>query len=85
MERFHGTYKRECVRPKTPLSPEDARRVTAKFVDHYNEVRLHSAIGYVAPKTKLEGKEEHVLKIRKERLAVAEKRRRLNNRKRVAS
>ena len=32
---------------KTPLSLEDARRVVADFVAHYNEVRLHSAIGYV--------------------------------------
>lgn len=85
LERFHGTYKQECVRPKTPLSPEDARRMTAKFVDHYNEVRLHSAIGYVAPKTKLDGKEKNVFKIRKERLETAEKRRRKNNRKRIAS
>ena len=27
---------------------------------HYNHVRLHSAIGYISPKLKLEGKEAEV-------------------------
>jgi putative transposase len=38
---------------KDPLSLDDARRVVADFVAHYNQVRLHSAIGYVAPADKL--------------------------------
>ena len=75
IERFHGTYKQECVRPKTPLSLDDARRVTEKFVSHYNEVRLHSAIGYVTPRTKLDGREQEVFRIRMERLEAAKERR----------
>jgi transposase InsO family protein len=71
IERFHGTYKQECVRPKTPLCLDDARRVTAQFVDHYNNVRLHSAIGYVSPAIKLAGNEKAVFEVRKERLALA--------------
>ena len=57
MERWHKTLKGECIRVKTPLSLEDARRIVAEFVAHYNEVRLHSAIGYVAPADKLAGRD----------------------------
>jgi transposase InsO family protein len=44
-ERFYQTLKGECLRPLTPLTLEDARRVVTRFVAFYNEVRLHSAIG----------------------------------------
>jgi putative transposase len=56
-ERWFGTLKRECIRPGTPLSLEDARRLVGRFVEHYNAVRLHSAIGYVSPADKLLGLE----------------------------
>jgi putative transposase len=39
--------KQECIRPLTPLTVEDARRLIQLYVDHYNTIRLHSAIGYV--------------------------------------
>ncbi len=51
MERWFKTAKGECIRVKTPLSLEDARRLLAEFVEHYNTVRLHSEIGYVRPRT----------------------------------
>lgn len=75
IERFHGTYKSECIRPKTPLTLEDARRITGNFVICYNEKRLHSSIGYVTPKTKLDGREDEVFEIRKQRLREAGERR----------
>jgi transposase InsO family protein len=66
-ERWFGTLKRECIRPGTPLSLEDAQRLVARFVEHYNTVRLHSAIGYVTPADKLMGLEPviHVERDRK--------------------
>jgi transposase InsO family protein len=76
IERWHKTVKGDCIRPKTPLSLEDARRVVNNFVTHYNEVRLHSAIGYVTPKTKLEGKEKLVFARRKQKLEQARQHRR---------
>ena len=39
IERWHGSLKRECIRPGTPLSLEDARRLVRRFVEHYNKVR----------------------------------------------
>jgi len=71
LERFHGTLKQECIRPQTPLCIEDAICSVTIFVDHYNNVRLHSAIGYVAPKDKLEGVEEAIFASRKRKLSNA--------------
>jgi len=70
-ERWHATLKRYCIRPGTPLSLEDARRIVARFVAHYNDVRLHSAVGYIAPKDKLEGRAETNLAERERKLAAA--------------
>ena len=47
MERWYKTLKGGCIRIKTPLSLEDARRIVTDFVTDSSEVRLHSAIGYV--------------------------------------
>jgi putative transposase len=56
MERWYKTLKGGCIRVMTPLSLEDARRIIAEFVLHYNEFRLHSAIGYVTPAAKMAGR-----------------------------
>jgi len=75
VERWQKTLKGESLRPRTPLSLEDARRVVTEFVRHYNEVRLHSAIGYVTPKDRLEGRQEEIFKERDRRLQEARERR----------
>ena len=76
LERWHRSVKSECIRPSTPLSLEDARRSVSEYVTHYNEVRLHSAIGYVTPKDKLEGREAVIFAERDRKLAEARERRR---------
>jgi transposase InsO family protein len=76
IERWHKTLKGECIRVKTPLSLEDARRLVAEFVEHYNTVRLHSAIGYVTPADKLAGRVEVIWAIRRQKLTAAAARRR---------
>ena len=70
-ERFNQTLKHESIRRKTPLSLEEARRVIAEFVEHYNTVRLHSAIGYVTPKDKMEGRSSLVHSERERKLSEA--------------
>jgi transposase InsO family protein len=57
IERWHRILKEDGIRPGTPLSLEDAQRIVARFVEHYNTVRLHSAIGYLTPKDNLGGRE----------------------------
>ena len=69
--------KSECIRPGTPLSLEDARRLVADYVEHYNKVRLHSAIGYVAPADKLAGREPAIFTGRDRKLDEARARRKV--------
>jgi putative transposase len=76
MERWYKTLKGECIRVKTPLSLADARRIVAEFVAHYNQVRLHSAIGYVAPADKMAGRERVIFAERDRKLEAARERRR---------
>ncbi len=76
LERWHQSLKVECIRPKTPLSLEDARRGVTTYVEHYNPVRLHSAIGYVTPADKLAGREPEIFAARDRKLAAARAHRR---------
>jgi putative transposase len=75
LERFHGSIKGECIRPGTPISLEDAIRIVTRYVEHYNEVRLHSAIGYIVPADKLAGREAEIFAVRDRKLAEARDRR----------
>lgn len=76
LERWHRTLKADGIRPKTPLTLEDARQVVDQFVRYYNDVRLHSAIGYVAPQDRLSGHDKNILAERKRKLVQARRQRR---------
>lgn len=76
LERWHQSAKVECIRPQTPLSLAEALRVVTKYVEHYNTVRLHSSIGYVTPKDKLEGRAEQIFAARDAKLEAARQARR---------
>ena len=71
LERFHKTIKTECIRPGVPLSLDDARRIVEKYIEHYNTVRLHSALGYVTPADKLNGRDQEIFKERDRKLEEA--------------
>jgi len=75
LERFHGSIKGECLRPGTPISLVDALRIVGRYVEHYNQVRLHSAIGYIAPADKLAGRELEIFAARDRKLTEARQRR----------
>ncbi len=77
IERWHQSLKGECVRPGVPLTVEDACRLVDRYVDHYNRVRLHSAIGYVTPLDKLEGREPQIFAERDRKLEAARRQRQL--------
>ena len=47
IERWLKSLKGECIRPRTPLSLDDARRLVEGYVEYYNNVRLNSATGYI--------------------------------------
>jgi putative transposase len=77
LERWHKSLKSECIRPGTPLSPEDARRLIQRYVDHYNQVRLHSAIGFVTPADMLAGRQAEIHAARDRKLEAARAHRQL--------
>jgi transposase InsO family protein len=76
IERWHKSLKSECIRPGTPLSLEDARRLVQGYVEHYNNVRLNSATGYVTPKDVLAGRQQDIHAERDRRLEAARQQRR---------
>ena len=75
LERFHGTLKQEDFRHKAPQNVEDARRVVGDFVTHYNEVRLHSALGYITPHDMLAGRAPEIFANRDSKLEAARSKR----------
>jgi putative transposase len=75
IERWHKTLKGDCIRVQVPLSLEDARRLVADYVSHYNHVRLHSAVGYVTPNDRLLGHDAAIHAQRDRKLAEARQRR----------
>lgn len=75
LERWHHTVKSEGIRPNTPLSIDDAKRVVGEFVEHYNTKRLHSGIGYVTPQARLEGRHTQIHLERDRKLDAARERR----------
>ena len=77
LERWHKSLKSECIRPGTPLSAADAERLIQEYVERYNTVRLHSAIGYVTPQDMLTGKQAEIHAERDRKLAAAREKRQL--------
>ena len=76
IEAWHKTLKVTTIRPKTPSTLEQARELVDSFVTHYNTVRLHSAVGYVAPRDKLMGREQDIWDARDRKFEAARERRR---------
>lgn len=71
VERVQKTIKQQTIRKKAPESVEEARVDVEKYIDHYNRERLHSAIGYIAPVDKLNGRAEAIKEIRLKKLESA--------------
>src|SRR5260370_41498157 len=85
LERWHKSLKSECIRPLTPLTVEDARRLIQSYVDRYNTVRLHSAIGYVTPQDMLAGRQAEIHAVRERKLEHARQQRQLRRQQASAS
>ena len=71
LERFHRTLKEDAIRPKTPLTLEDAKRIVGGFIDHYNTVRLHSALGYITPADRIAARHTAIFAARDKKLEAA--------------
>lgn len=77
IERFHRTLKERAIRAKAPLSLEDAKRIADEFINHYNDVRLHSAIGFIAPLHRLQNRHLEIFANRDKKLESARQQRKL--------
>ena len=75
IEPWHKSLKSECIRPGTPLSLEDARCLVEDYVEHYNNVRLNSATGYITPKDMLAGHQQEIQAERDRKLDAAKEQR----------
>ena len=67
------TLKSECVRKIYLSSLEQANELMKQYINDYNEKRLHSAIGYITPLDKLNGKEFLIFAEQKNKLKQAQK------------
>lgn len=76
LERYHRTLKSSCIRPGELDSLDQARHQITAYVEHYNQSRLHSAIGYITPADKLAGNAEAIWAQREAKLAEAREQRR---------
>lgn len=86
LERYHKTIKTECIRPKVALSLGEARNQIVEYIRYYNDERLHSAIGYIAPNDKMEKRDRQIFKERDQKLdtaRTARKQKRLKMRQRL--
>jgi transposase InsO family protein len=75
VERVQKTLKNETIRKRAPETLGEAISVMGKYIEHYNNERLHSSIGYITPVDKLYGKEPFILDARKRKLSEARGRR----------
>jgi transposase InsO family protein len=71
IEAWHKTLKVTTIRPNAPASLAEARELVGRFVEHYNTVRLHSAIGYVTPADRLAGRSQEIWTERDRKLEAA--------------
>jgi putative transposase len=67
----------ESIQPGTPLLQQDAERLIQQYMDHYNNVRLHSAIGYVTPMDMPAGRLKEIQIARDRKLEEAHQKRQL--------
>jgi putative transposase len=77
IERYHKTIKADAIRPGRAASLDEARTLVARFVEHYNNVRLHSALGYITPADFLAGRGHEIWAKRDRKLEAARETRRV--------
>ena len=76
LERWHKSLKSESIRPNCPRDAKEAIKLIGDYVRHYNELRLHSTLGYVTPADYLAGLAPEIHAERDRKLEEARQRRR---------
>jgi transposase InsO family protein len=57
-ERFHRTFRGEHVRGEVYLSYQDAVKRKGRWIEYYNQERLHAGITYLPPEEAFQGRKE---------------------------
>ena len=71
LDRWHHSFKSEGFRPGVSLTLDDGLRVAARYITYYNTELLHSAIRYVTPQTRFEGRQQQLFDARDVKLEAA--------------
>jgi len=71
IERWHRTIKSQAIRRFQPEDPDQGRSIVENFVNHYNNPRLHSAVGYITPADMLGGRQQEIWNGRDRKLEMA--------------
>lgn len=71
IEAMHKSLKKETIRPAAPKTYKEAARLIDGFVTQYNNERLHSGLGYIAPVDALNGRTALIQAKRDETLRLA--------------
>lgn len=73
IERFHRTINQECLRKRSLINVDDAKKQIASYIDHYNSKRLHSALFFLTPEDFLLDRVKERLNERERKLTDARK------------
>jgi len=71
LERFHRTLKSEHIRTTAYISYEDAKERMGRWIEYYNNRRLHGAVFYLPPEEVFQGMKEKRLAERREKMHTA--------------
>lgn len=77
IEGYHKTINGECLKTNSFIDIDDAEKTINKFVDYYNNNRLHSALNYLPPIDYLNGSYKAKLEQRDRKLEEAAIKRKL--------
>lgn len=75
IERFHRTIHEECLQKSSLINIDDAQKQIFKYIEYYNNKRLHSSLNYLTPDDYLQGRVKTRLSEREKKLEAAAKNR----------
>lgn len=75
IERCNRTLKEGLLNFPIPVLFQDLEITIQKVVDYYNNQRYHSSLNFLPPKIYYRGNPEEILRLRKEKLLLAKKKR----------
>jgi len=79
IERWNGLLRQEALRKDYPITFSEAEKLITKYIDYYNNERLHSSINFLRPIDYYKGNPEKILKEREDKILRAKESRKIKN------